>query len=308
MQVVHGYSHVPITARAATIAIGNFDGVHRGHRALISETVAKARELGRPSGVMIFEPHPREFFQPAEPLFRLTPLNRKLALFEKLGLKLAFVQNFDQHFAQLSAQEFIERVLVAGLGVSHVIIGYDFYFGHKRAGNPQMLVDAGRDLGFGVTVVAPVAEAGEVFSSSAVRVYLAQGDVKGATHVLGDTWRVQGKIVGGAKRGTGMGFPTANIPMPKGTALAHGIYAVRAHVDGAVHNAAAYLGTRPTFDNGMPVLEVFLIDFTGDLYGHEMEVEFVDFIREDRKFHSAEALVVQMEQDVANIRAVLAAG
>lgn len=307
MQVVHGYSHVPITARAATIAIGNFDGVHRGHRALISETVAKARELGRPSGVMIFEPHPREFFQPAEPLFRLTPLNRKLALFEKLGLKLAFVQNFDQHFAQLSAQEFIERVLVAGLGVSHVIIGYDFYFGHKRAGNPQMLVDAGRDLGFGVTVVAPVAEAGEVFSSSAVRVYLAQGDVKGATHVLGDTWRVQGKIVGGAKRGTGMGFPTANIPMPKGTALAHGIYAVRAHVDGAVHNAAAYLGTRPTFDNGMPVLEVFLIDFTGDLYGHEMEVEFVDFIREDRKFHSAQALVVQMEEDVAKIRAVLAA-
>lgn len=306
MQVVHGYSHVPINARAATIAIGNFDGVHRGHRALISETVAKARELGRASGVMIFEPHPREFFQPAEPLFRLTPLNRKLALFEKLGLKLAFVQNFDQHFAQLSAQEFIERVLVAGLGVSHVIIGYDFYFGHKRAGNPQMLVDAGRDLGFGVTVMAPVAEAGEVFSSSAVRVYLAQGDVKGATHVLGDTWRVQGKIVGGAKRGTGMGFPTANIPMPKGTALAHGIYAVRAHVDGAVHNAAAYLGTRPTFDNGMPVLEVFLIDFQGDLYGHEMDVEFVDFIREDRKFHSAEALVVQMEKDVAKIRAVLA--
>lgn len=307
MQVVHGYSHVPITARSSTIAIGNFDGVHRGHRALISETVAKARELGRPSGVMIFEPHPREFFQPAEPLFRLTPLNRKLALFEKLGLKLAFVQNFDQHFAQLSAQEFIERVLVAGLGVSHVIIGYDFYFGHKRAGNPQMLVEAGRNLGFGVTVMAPVAEAGEVFSSSAVRVYLAQGDVKGATHVLGDTWRVQGRIVGGAKRGTGMGFPTANIPMPKGTALAHGIYAVRAHVDGAVHNAAAYLGTRPTFDNGMPVLEVFLIDFTGDLYGHEMEVEFVDFIREDRKFHSAEALVVQMEEDVAKIRAVLAA-
>lgn len=308
MQVVHGYSHVPITARAATIAIGNFDGVHRGHRALISETVAKAKELGRASGVMIFEPHPREFFQPSEPLFRLTPLNRKLALFEKLGLKLAFVQNFDQHFAQLSAQEFIERVLVAGLGVSHVIIGYDFYFGHKRAGNPQMLVEAGCNLGFGVTVVAPVAEAGEVFSSSAVRVYLAQGDVKGATHVLGDTWRVQGKIVGGAKRGTGMGFPTANIPMPKGTALAHGIYAVRAHVDGAVHNAAAYLGTRPTFDNGMPVLEVFLIDFTGDLYGHDMEVEFVDFIREDRKFHSAEALVVQMEEDVAKIRAVLAAG
>lgn len=306
MQVVHGYTHVPVTARGAVIAIGNFDGVHRGHRALVAETVAKARELGRPSGVMLFEPHPREFFHPSEPLFRLTPLNTKLALLEKLGLKVAFVQNFDQHFSQLSALEFIERVLVAGLGVSHAIIGYDFYFGHKRAGNPQMLVEAGQTMGFGVTVVAPVAEAGEVFSSSAVRVYLAQGDVKGATQALGAPWRVTGKIVGGAKRGTGMGFPTANIPMPKGTALAHGIYAVRAHVDGEVHNAAAYLGTRPTFDDGMPVLEVYLIDFKGDLYGHEMEVEFVDFIREDRKFHSAEELVAQMEIDVQRIRDVLA--
>jgi riboflavin kinase/FMN adenylyltransferase len=262
--------------------------------------------MERASGVMVFEPHPREFFHPAEPLFRLTPLNRKLAVFEQLGLKLAFVENFDAHFASLSAEEFIERVLVAGLGVAHVIIGYDFYFGHKRAGNPQMLVEAGAKLGFGVTVVAPVAEAGEVFSSSAVRVYLAQGDVKGATQVLGEPWRVMGNIVGGAKRGTGLGFPTANVPMPKGTALAHGIYAVRAHVDGEVHNAAAYLGTRPTFDNGMPVLEVFLIDFKGDLYGHHIDVEFIDFIREDRKFDTAEALVTQMDEDVKKIRDVLA--
>lgn len=307
MQVVHGYSHVPITARSAVVAIGNFDGVHRGHRALIAETIRLARELGKPSGAMIFEPHPREFFQPSEPLFRLTMLNRKLALFEKLGLKVAFVQEFDQHLSRLSAHEFIERVLVAGLGVSHVIVGYDFYFGHKRGGNPQMLVEAGKAMGFGVSVIAPVAEAGEVFSSSAARVYLAQGDVKGATHVLGEPWRVSGKIIGGAKRGTGLGYPTANIPLPKGTALAHGIYAVRAHVDGQVHNAAAYLGTRPTFDDGMPVLEVFLIDFAGDLYGHEMDVEFVDFIREDRKFHSADDLVAQMDADVAKIRAVLAA-
>lgn len=306
MQVVHGYSHVPVNARGAVAAIGNFDGVHRGHRALIAETVSRAKELGHPSGVMVFEPHPREFFQPQEPLFRLTPLNRKLRLFEHLGVKVAFVQEFDQNFARLSAQDFIERVLVAGLGVAHVIVGYDFYFGHKRAGNPQMLVDAGKAMGFGVTVVPPVAEAGEVFSSSAVRVYLAQGDVKGATHVLGEPWRVSGKIIGGAHRGTGMGYPTANIPMPKGTALAHGIYAVRAHVDGKEHNAAAYLGTRPTFDDGMPVLEVFLIDFKGDLYGHEMEVEFVDFIREDRKFHSIEALVAQMDEDVAKIRQILA--
>lgn len=306
MQVVHGYTHVPITARSAVVAIGNFDGVHRGHRALIAASVAKARELGRPSGVMMFEPHPREFFQPNEPLFRLTPLNAKLKMIEHLGIKVAFIEAFDQHFSGLTAQEFIERVLVAGLGVSHVIIGYDFYFGHKRGGNPQMMEKAGQELGFAVTVMAPVAEDGEVFSSSSVRLHLAQGDVKGAARQLAENWHVQGKIVGGAHRGSGLGYPTANIPMPKGTVLGHGIYAVRANVDGVTHNAAAYLGTRPTFDNGFPVLEVYLIDFKGDLYGHGMDVEFIDFIRPDRKFSSPDELVRQMDDDVAKVRSVLA--
>ena len=308
MQVVHGYSHVPITARAAVIAIGNFDGVHRGHRALIGEAVVKGKALGRAPGAMVFEPHPREYFQPNEQHFRLTALNRKLALFEKLGLKLAFVQHFDHDLAAMKAEEFIERVLVAGLGVAHVIIGYDFYFGHKRGGNPEFMVQSGEQLGFGVTVMPPVAESGEVFSSSSVRLHLAQGDVRGAAQGLGENWRVSGKIVGGAKRGTGLGYPTANVPMPKGTGLGHGIYAVRAHVDGKTLAAAAYLGTRPTFDDGMPVVEVFLFDFDGDLYGHDMEVEFVDFIRADRKFHSSEELVAQMHEDVARARAILAAG
>ena len=308
MQVVHGYSHVPITARAAVIAIGNFDGVHRGHRALIGEAVVRGKALGRAPGAMVFEPHPREYFQPNEQHFRLTALNRKLALFEKLGLKLAFVQHFDHDLAAMKAEEFIERVLVAGLGVAHVIIGYDFYFGHKRGGNPEFMVQSGEQLGFGVTVMPPVAESGEVFSSSSVRLHLAQGDVRGAAQGLGENWRVSGKIVGGAKRGTGLGYPTANVPMPKGTGLGHGIYAVRAHVDGKTLAAAAYLGTRPTFDDGMPVVEVFLFDFDGDLYGHDMEVEFVDFIRADRKFHSSEELVAQMHEDVARARAILAAG
>lgn len=308
MQVVHGHSHVPITARSAVIAIGNFDGVHLGHRALINEAVTKGKTLGRPSGAMIFEPHPREFFQPHEQHFRLTPLKRKLALFEKLGLKLAFVEHFDQHLAALKADDFIERVLVAGLGVSHVIIGYDFYFGNRRGGNPELMAQAGEQLGFGVTIMPPVAEAGEVFSSSSVRLHLAQGDVMGAAHMLGENWRISGTVVGGAKRGTGMGYPTANLPMPKGTGLGHGIYAVRVHVDGNTHNAAAYLGTRPTFDDGMPVLEVFLFDFDGDLYGHEMDVEFIGFIRGDRKFASPEDLVQQMDIDIAQTRAVLAAG
>lgn len=307
MHVIQSHKHVPQEYRGASVAIGNFDGVHRGHRALIREAKAEARAKRVPSAVMVFEPHPREFFQPNEVQFRLTTLKRKLAIFEKLGVDLVFVEPFDAELAALPAEAFIERVLVAGLGATHVVIGYDFYFGHKRGGNPELMVRAGEELGFGVTVMPPIAEDGEVFSSSAVRLHLAQGDVKGVTHMLGEPWRVSGKVIGGAKRGTGMGFPTANLPMPKGTTLGHGIYAVRAHLDGMAHDAAAYLGTRPTFDDGQPVLEVFLFDFNGDIYGREIEIEFVDFIRGDRRFRSVEELVAQMEADIAQAKAVLSA-
>lgn len=306
MHVVHGHRHVPLEHRGAVVAIGNFDGVHRGHRALIAEAVGRARAMGRAAGVMVFEPHPREFFQPQEVQFRLTPLTRKLEIFRTLGVNVAFVETFDAELARLSAQDFIERVLVAGLGVAHVVIGYDFYFGNKRGGSPELMVASGTELGFGVTVVPPVAESGEAFSSSQVRLHLAQSDIKGATHMLGEPWRVSGKVVGGAQRGAGMGYPTANVPMPKGTSLGHGIYAVRAHVDGKSYDAAAYLGTRPTFDDGKPVLEVFLFDFDGQLYGHELDVAFIDFIRPDRKFSSSDELVRQMDDDVAKVRAVLA--
>jgi riboflavin kinase/FMN adenylyltransferase len=306
MQIIHGHKHVASEHRGAAVAIGNFDGVHRGHRALIAEARAKARGLRAPSAVLVFEPYPREFFQPDEPQFRLTPLKRKLALFEKLGVDLAFVEPFNAELAALSAEAFIERVLVAGLGAKHVVVGYDFYFGHKRGGNPELMVRAGEELGFGVSVMPPLAEDGEAFSSSGVRLHLAQGDVRGAAHMLAEHWRVSGKVVGGAKRGRELGFPTANIPMPKGTTLAHGIYAVRAHFDGVARDGAAYLGTRPTFDDGMPVLEVFLFDFSGDLYGREMEIEFVDFIRADRRFRSVEDLVAQMDEDIAKARRILA--
>ncbi len=308
MHVIHGHKHVLPEFRGSSVALGNFDGVHRGHRALIAEAMAQAGKKDVPASVMVFEPYPREFFQPDDAHFRLTPLPRKLAIFQNLGLDIAFVEPFNAELAALSAEDFIQRVLVAGLGASYVVIGYDFYFGHKRGGNPELMLRAGEEFGFGVTVMPPVAEAGEPFSSSAVRLYLAQGDVKAAAHVLGESWRVAGKVVGGAKRGTDMGYPTANLPMPKGTTLGHGIYAVRAYFDGVPHDAAAYLGTRPTFDDGMPVLEVFLFDFNGDLYGREMDVEFVDFIRADRKCHSVEELVAQMDKDIAAVKSVLAKG
>jgi riboflavin kinase/FMN adenylyltransferase len=306
MHVIHGHKHVPPEYRGASVAIGNFDGVHRGHRALIAEAKAQARAKRVPSAAMVFEPHPREFFQPNEQQFRLTTLKRKIVIFERLGLDLVFVEPFDAELAAQSADDFIARVLVAGLGASHVVIGYDFYFGHKRGGNPELMVRGGEEFGFGVTIMPPVAEDGEAFSSSAVRLHLAQGDVKGAAHMLGEPWRVSARVVAGARRGTDMGFPTANFPMPKGTTLGHGIYAVRVHLDGRAHDGAAYLGTRPTFDDGAPVLEVFLLDFSGDLYGREIEVEFIDFIRGDRRFRSSEELVAQMDQDIAKVRDILA--
>lgn len=305
MHVLHGFDHVPHEARGATLAIGNFDGVHRGHQALFQEARAAIAKHGGLAGAMVFEPHPREFFQPARPHFRLTPLAQKLALLERYELDLAVVLTFDKKLAALSAHDFIERILVAGLGVRHIIVGHDFHFGKGRDGNSAVMQEAGKEFGFDVTVVETVAEAGEIFSSSAIRAEIAQGDVKSAAHMLGHYWRMSGKVVGGAKVGAGIGFPTANIPMPKGTALAHGIYAVFVYIHEAQHRGAAYLGTRPTFDDGTPILEIFLFDFNEELYGREIEIEFVDFIRGDRRFETVELLVAQMDKDVARARQIL---
>jgi len=307
MQVLHDTDDVSASARGAALAIGNFDGVHRGHQALLKVACDAAARLRRSAGVVLSEPHPREFFQPERPHFRLTPLPLKLELLERFGLDLAVVLRFDAALAALSAETFIDRVLVAKLAAAHVVVGYDFRFGKGRGGDPETLSGAGAAHGFGVTVVAQVAEAGEVFSSGAIRAELAQGDVQGAAQMLGWWWRVSGRVTGGAKRGTGLGFPTANIALAPGTALAHGIYAVRVHLDGSRHDAAAYLGTRPTFDDGAPVLEVFLLDFDGDLYGRDIAVEFIDFIRQDLRFHGAEALKAQMAQDCDAARKILAA-
>jgi riboflavin kinase / FMN adenylyltransferase len=306
MQVVYNYDHVPKQARGAVLAIGNFDGVHRGHQVLLSRTREVAAGLKITAGVLAFDPHPRTLFQPDRPYFRLTTVTQRIELFRRFGMDLAVILAFDRKLSELTAEEFIERVLVAGLGVKHAVIGYDFHFGKGRNGSPASLASAGRELGFGVTIVDPVAAGGEVVSSSAIRAELAQGDVVGAAALLGHAWRVSGVVQGGAKRGTGMGYPTANIGLAPGTALAHGIYAVKVHVGQAVHNGAAYLGTRPTFDNGDEVLETFLLDFDGDLYGKLIEIEFIAFIRGDRKFESAAALVKQMDLDVAKAKVALA--
>lgn len=306
MLIVNGYRSVPPEAQGAVLALGNFDGVHRGHQVLIERAVAEAKKQGCPVGALVFDPHPSAFFRPDEPHFRLTSLDEKLALFEAMGLDVTVVLAFDQALANLDADRFIDTILVGALQVSHIVAGYHFFFGRNRSGSVDTLRRAGEKYGFGVTVVEPVADRGQPFSSTDIRLLLAEGNVHAAAEALGRPWRVKGPVIGGAKRGTGLGFPTANIALPKGTALGHGIFAVRAEVDGRTLDGAAYLGTRPTFDDGMPVLEVFLFDFEADIYGREMAVSFIDKVRDDRRFASAEELIAQMNADCEKAREILA--
>lgn len=307
MLILHGTQNVPAAARKSALAIGNFDGVHKGHQALLAAARTAASQIGGPVAVMLFEPHPRELFAPDTRHFRLTSLPRKLALLAHYGAEVAVVMNFDHALAARTAQSFVEDILVRDLGIAHVVVGYDFHFGKGRAGNAALLRQDGNRFGFTVTELAPVTNGDAAYSSSGIRALLARGDVAEAARALGHFWRVTGKVVGGAKRGTGLGFPTANITLDPGTRLGFGIYAVRVHLGGEVHEAAAYLGTRPTFDDGDPVLEVFLFDFDGDLYGQDIDVEFIAFLRGDRKFDGLDALKAQMAADCETAREILAA-
>jgi riboflavin kinase / FMN adenylyltransferase len=305
MDVVHGWHDVPERLRGGSIAIGNFDGVHRGHRAVLHAAQTTAAERKAPMGAMVFEPYPRKYFQPQKPLFRLTQLPRKLQLLAEYGCDFTAVIPFDQTTADLSAAEFARQILAEGYAIRHATVGWNFFFGKGRGGNPGVLAELGRLHGFGVTMVEAQGNAGDVFSSTRIRELLAEGDVAAAAEMLGSWWRIGGVVVGGAGRGTVMGYPTANIRLDEGVTLMHGIYAVNAYVEGQKLKGAGYLGTRPTFDAGLPVLEIFIFDFDGDLYGKTMEIEFIELIREDMKFRSMDALTAQMSDDCAKARAIL---
>lgn len=297
MEILQDIDTCPDALKGSALAIGNFDGVHRGHQAVLRAALDAGNSAGVPAGVMTFEPHPRAYFQPGKALFRLTPRQLKLRVFAQLGLDMALVQRFDAVLASYPAAQFVRDLLVEGLRVSHVITGSDFQFGKGRDGNPDVLRALGVEHGFTVTIVAPQAGEAGVFSSTAIRECLRAGDPRGAADALGYWWRVAGKVTGGDKRGAGLGFPTANIAAPEGFALKHGIYAVRVHVGAKRHHGAAYFGTRPSFGDGAPVLETFLFDFGDDLYGQDIEIEFLGFLRDDESFTSPEALSRQMRAD-----------
>jgi riboflavin kinase/FMN adenylyltransferase len=306
MDIVRLWRDVPANLKGAALAIGNFDGVHRGHQEVLRAAIDIAKQEGCRSGAVVFEPHPREFFAPDTPFFRLTPLPLKLELLEALGLDQTFVIPFDRDLASLSAQEFATEVVAKGLGASHVVVGHDFSYGKGRTGTTEELAALGRVLGFGVDIVAPVGAQGTTFSSSRIRDHLRAGEVRQAADELGYWWRVRGKVGKGAGRGKELGFPTLNLDLSPGQDVRHGIYAMRVDHDGVRHRAAGYVGTRPTFGADEPVLEAYLLDFAGDLYDREVEAEFVDFIRPDQTFATPAALAAQMTEDCARARTVLA--
>lgn len=301
----------PSGLEGAVMAIGNFDGLHRGHRGVLARAKALAQKLGRPCAVLTFEPHPADFFAKRSVIFRLTSHEAKSAFLARLGMDGIVVLTFDAALSGLSAEDFIQDVLLRRLGVSGVVVGYDFHFGARRQGTPEFLKAEGARLGFAVDVVERIAqdEAGalDAVSSTATRAALEAGDVERAARLLGHPWFVEGEVVHGRKLGRDLGFPTANIALDPSCRLRHGVYAVTLTVDGRVHGGAANFGRRPTFDDGPPLLEVFVLDFAGDLYGKTVEVAFIGFIRPEAKFDSIEALVAQMHADVAETRRILAA-
>ncbi len=304
--VVRGEAPGDRALDGAVVAIGNFDGVHRGHRAVIAAARARAQTLGRPAAALTFEPHPRGFFRPDEPLFRLTDERAKLRLLAATGLAGAIVLRFDAALAGLSAEDFIARILVGRFAVAGVAIGFDFHFGLNRAGSPNYLAAQGAKLGFTVDVVPRFEDAGRPVSSGPIRDALAAGRVAEANELLGYPWFVSAAVVHGDKRGRAFGYPTANLRLDPACGLAHGIYAVRVGVGERRYDGVASFGRRPMFDQGTVLLEAFLFDFSGDLYGEVIDVAFIDWIRPELKLDSVEDLVRRMDEDARLARAALA--
>jgi riboflavin kinase/FMN adenylyltransferase len=311
MAVFRHTSDLPLDARGTVVAIGNFDGVHRGHRAVFAAAAEQARQRGTLPAVLTFEPHPRQVFQPTIPPFRLSSLRTKVRLLESAGLAHLFIRHFDWDFAAVSAESFIRDILAGELEAAHVVIGDDFRFGNKRRGDADMMRTAGAALGFGVSALPPVRdERGEVISSSRIRSLLQAGEVREATRLLGRPWELDGRVEHGAKNGRTIGFPTANIALGGYLEPAHGIYAVRAGIDEGAetqwHDGVAYVGRRPVVQGENVLLEVFIFDAAPDLYDAHLRVQLVEYLRGDAPFESLDALKTQIAADCETARRILA--
>ncbi|MBF0561598.1 MAG: bifunctional riboflavin kinase/FAD synthetase [Alphaproteobacteria bacterium] len=312
MRIFRHFTELPANARGGAVALGNFDGVHRGHQVVIGTAVRLARQDRLPCVVMTFEPHPRSVFGQVSEPFRLTPFRIKARHIEAQNVDFLIAQHFDQEFARHTAAEFVERVLVDKLRARHVVVGYDYVFGKGREGDAQFLNRVADKSGFAVTRVDPVtATDGAVYSSTLVRTCLLEGRPLAAAELLGRYWEVEGRVEPGDQRGRRLGFPTANLKLGEFQRPALGVYAVRAGVDRGAstvwHDGVANFGRRPSFDDRDPLLEVHLFDFSSDIYNQHLRVALVAFLRPEQRFESLDELRSQIVKDTLAARTALAA-
>jgi riboflavin kinase/FMN adenylyltransferase len=309
MRILRHTRELPAEAAGAVAALGNFDGVHRGHQALIGEAGRLARAANRPLTCLVFEPYPREFFRPDDEPFRLTSLHAKAELLADLGVDFTIVIGFDAEMASMLAQDFVLNILVGQLRLAHVVVGEDFLFGKGRGGDTTLLAYMGQMEGFGVTVFAPVpAGRGTKISSSDIRRALKAGRPEEAARLLGHWWRVEGAVAPGDRRGRTLGYPTANLKLEHLLQPAFGVYAVRVGLGGdkgSVRDGVANFGVRPMFELTEPLMEVHLFDFSGEIYGAPMSVDLIAYLRGEAKFDSVEALKTQMAADCRMARRLL---
>ncbi len=310
MRIVHDWQFIADEDRGASAAIGNFDGVHRGHQAVIDIARDAAARIGAPLGLMTFEPHPRQYFAPESPPFRLMNAEARAHRLDWLGVDILYELSFNDTLSALAPEDFARKVIAEGLGLAHVVVGEDFHFGKGRAGNAADLVAFGERMGFGVTVVPLMHDTGEEISSTAIRRALTDGRPRDAARMLGHWHRIDGKVIRGDQRGRLLGYPTANMSISGLHPPRFGVYVVKVDVLTGPHKGeyggAASVGVRPTFGKKRPNLESYLFDFIGDIYGEHLSVALIDYLRPEAKFDSVEALISQMDADCARARAVLA--
>ncbi len=305
MDVIRDLENIPKDLKYSLITIGNFDGVHLGHQQIFQRLITEAKEKNRKSAVITFEPHPQKIIHPERrPFFLLTPLEEKLGFMASLGIDVAVVITFSPEFARITAEDFVRRVLWNKFRLQKIFIGYDYAFGNNKEGNAGFLETLGEELGFQVEEISAVTIDGIIVSSTNIRLAILEGNVGRAARMLDRPYTLDGTVVKGYRRGTGIGFPTANIKSEK-VIPGVGVYVIIAGIDGTRYQGVLNIGYNPTFGNDELSTEVHLLDFQGDIYGKEIEISFIDRLRDERKFESSEKLVEQISRDVERAKEIL---
>ena len=302
MKIIKNYKNIDDGYKGSVIAIGNFDGIHNGHKALINNIIELSKTMGKKSGICTFNPHPKNFFANGQAINQITSQELKYEIFKKIGIDVLYEIEFNYELSIMSPDEFFNDILIDGLGIAHVTVGSDFKFGHKRSGDSSYLRMQCDACGISFQSIEKQKDGNsQIYSSSRIRDFISRGDIVNATKFLGYYWYIDGQVIKGQNKGTDMGFPTVNLRLNEAIKLAHGIYATNIYINGQKYGSASYYGTRPTFEGHEEFLETYIFDFSDDLYGKSVRVEFIDFIRGDMKFTDDIALAQQMKIDCGNV-------